>query len=119
MSLGQNIARVRKSRNLKQVELASKLHVHPSMVTRWERDQVAPRGASLEKLAEALETSPEALMVDADTETGSHVTIRNHQDAQLGQLLQQIPSLAEPEIHALKTILEAMLTKSKIREFVN
>ena len=117
MSLGQNIARIRKSRNLKQVELASKLHVHPSMVTRWERDQVAPRGASLEKLAEALNTSPEALMVDA--EVGNHVTIRNLQDAQLGQLLQQIPRLAEPELLALKTILEAMLTKSKIREFVN
>lgn len=63
MSLGKTIAKFRKERGFTQVELAEKLGVHQSHITRWESDRVRPRQQTLTKLAECLDSSVEELLV--------------------------------------------------------
>ncbi|MGE0494382.1 MAG: helix-turn-helix domain-containing protein [Vulcanimicrobiota bacterium] len=63
MSLGRTISDLRKKKGLTQVELAEKLGVHQSHITRWESDRVRPRQSTLANLAEVLDCSIEELLV--------------------------------------------------------
>ena len=61
MSLGSNIASARNRRGLTQEKLAEKVGVSFQAVSTWERDENLPDTAHLQKIAEALDTSLDAL----------------------------------------------------------
>lgn len=62
--IGQNIKLFRESLGISQEELAHRARVHSNTIARWERDEVTPRGASLTKLANALQVTPAALLAE-------------------------------------------------------
>lgn len=110
MTLGKTIARLRKDKGLKQIELASMLDVHPTYVTRWETDRVTPRGKALAKLAKALDVPLDELQTVA--EQGSTRNGFQHlADRRLAELLSQVHRLDERDQEALKRILDTMLTR--------
>lgn len=117
MSLGRKIAQLRKMKDLTQGDLAERLNIHQSMVTRWERDQVQPKSSTLERLAEALETTVEDLF--SENENGAQkTTIRGLANRQLAELLSQVHELDAGDQEALTAVLDAMLTKRRIRDMV-
>ena len=120
MTLGQKISRLRKLKGLTQGEIANRLNIHQSMVTRWERDQVQPKSDTLKRLAEALETSIEELL-DGDEVPGAKksATIRGLHNRQLAELLSQVSELDEVDQQALAAVLDAMLTKRRIQDMVS
>ncbi|MBI3926998.1 MAG: helix-turn-helix transcriptional regulator [Armatimonadetes bacterium] len=113
MSLGAKIAELRRGKNLKQSDLAALLHVHPTHVTRWERDRVKPRGKALAKLAEALGVPSAELQAVAEEEEirsrFEHVPNRR-----LAELLGQIHKLDPKDQEVLQRILETMLTRIEL-----
>lgn len=120
MTLGQKIAQMRKLKGLTQGEIADRLNIHQSMVTRWERDQVQPKSSTLERLAAALETSIEELFDGDDAPTATKTaTIRGLHNRQLAQLLSQVSELDEVDQQALAAVLDAMLTKRRIQHMVS
>lgn len=61
-TLGKRIAHLRRERELKQDELASKLDVSPQAVSKWENDQSCPDITALPKLAEILGVTVDELL---------------------------------------------------------
>ena len=116
MSLGKTIHQLRKRRGFTQSDLAVQLDIHPSMVTRWERDQVQPRITTLEKIASVLDTTVEEIMAGDYSRVGS--TLREVDDPQLMDLFSQVNKLDPRDREALKTVMEAMLTRAKVQEAI-
>jgi transcriptional regulator with XRE-family HTH domain len=116
-SLGQNIARLRRLKRWTQRELAEALHTDHSMVTRWERGKVAPRPDTLERLAEAFGISVDELTLGAPLAPSQFFA--RLEDPELSALLAQVDVLDQRDRDALKAVLEAMLTRSRLREMVS
>lgn len=116
IALGLAISSLRRAKRLTQRELAERLHIHHSMVTRWEKGQTVPRDETLERIASALEVSVEELIA---TERKGPLRLPGlAEDQELVQLLSQLHSLEGRDIDALKVFLDAMLTKARIRQMV-
>ena len=107
MSLGKTIIRLRMQKQWKQKDLAEKLGVHQRQVSRWESDQVAPRGRALARIAEALEVSVGELGSDG------HRSVRV-EDLELQKLLDEVPTLERPQQEALKVLLQDMVTRRRL-----
>lgn len=67
MSLGQNIAKIRKSMGLTQEQLAEKCEVSRQAVTKWESGESEPAIAKLVKVSEVLEASIDELVLGNGT----------------------------------------------------
>lgn len=59
---GKNLTAIRQARNLKGKELAARIGATPSMVSRWERQDVDPESETAAKLAHALDVSIDELL---------------------------------------------------------
>ena len=62
--LGENIRALRKARGLSQQELAERLHVVRQTVSKWEQGLSVPDADMLVRLAECLEVSVEAPLLE-------------------------------------------------------
>lgn len=67
-TLGTRIGRLRKTRGLKQEELAEKLQVSPQAVSKWENDLNCPDISLLPKLAEILGITVDELLSNKSPE---------------------------------------------------
>jgi len=112
--LGNKIIELRKQKGLSQGELASLLNIHQSMVTRWEKDKVQPRPESLNKLGEIFGISLDELSLIAKPK----VAMAQMQDPKLSELLSQLYKLNPKDLDALKSVIEAMLTKARVQEAI-
>lgn len=110
--VGHHIARVRKLRRWTQKELADKLNVHTSMITRWEKGQIQPKESQVAQIARALDVKQDEFFSPrADLSPMS-----SSSDPELAVLLGQIASLDEGDRQALKAVIQAMVVKSRVRE---
>lgn len=64
--VGDRIKLLREGLGQSQEELASAIGMHSNTVARWERGELAPRGTSLSKLAQALDTTTAYLLGEVD-----------------------------------------------------
>lgn len=60
--MGSVISKIRKEKNMTQIELAERLNVTDKAVSKWERGISCPDINTIPKLAEILEISPDELM---------------------------------------------------------
>ncbi len=116
-ALGGNLARVRKLRRWTQKELADKVNVHSSMITRWEKGQIHPKESQVSQLAEALQVSQDELFASRGAAPSKKKPSASV-DHELGQLLEQVPSLDPADREALKAVIQAMLIKNRVRDAV-
>ena len=68
MSIGDNIRKWRKNRSLTQDQLAEKIDVQGSNISRWEKGHALPNPTNLEVIAKALEVPVSELIGDNDPE---------------------------------------------------
>ena len=113
MAIGQNIAELRKAKNLTQRELADKLGVSQSHVARWETERSQPREKALEELAAALDASVEEIRLGGKDSLKIALDI---EDKELLSLLQELKNLSSTEVEALKTVLRGLLSRSRIEQ---
>jgi transcriptional regulator with XRE-family HTH domain len=64
VKIGDNVRHWRTLRTLTQVELAKKAGLSQAALVRIERNQADPHVSTIRKLANALEVSPEQLILD-------------------------------------------------------
>lgn len=113
MPFGDALEKIRKERGLTQAQLANKLDVNQSLIAKWESGKVQPRAATLEKLAEVLEVQVDELLAG---EYGTVSVNLRSLDPKLVELFEQVHKLAPPDRDALRRILEAMLTRTRVQE---
>jgi transcriptional regulator with XRE-family HTH domain len=68
MALSKNLQSIRKTRGLRQEQLAEKAGVSLTQISKIERDEADPRVSTVEKLAKALECSTSKLLFNEDGE---------------------------------------------------
>lgn len=64
MSLGKNIRRMRQDKGWSQVQLSDKTGIRVGHISKLEQDEGDPKLSTLHKLMEALECSPDSLLLD-------------------------------------------------------
>lgn len=118
MPFGDALERIRKERGLTQAQLAQKLDVNQSLIAKWESGKVQPRAATLAKLAETLEVAVEELIVGEAQTTSSSAPTKSLRalDPKLVELFEEAHKLSPGDREALRRILEAMLTRTRIQE---
>ena len=115
MSVGQNIAEIRKLRDITQQELAEKVGVSQSYVARWETGRSQPRPKALEKIADALSVSVEELLVGGKPQLESALNLK---DEELVELLRELQHLSDDELQALKTVMRGLLARSRLEQML-
>lgn len=113
MAIGQNIADLRKARNLTQRDLADKLGVSQSHVARWETERSLPRQKAMEELAEALDVTVDEIRSGGKESLKLALDI---EDKELLSLLKELRNLSGKELEALKTVLRGLLSRSRIEQ---
>lgn len=68
------IRKLRRAKDITQSELAERLGVERSTVSKWEKGISVPRGKTLIALADVLECSIDELMRDCEVESGQKNT---------------------------------------------
>ena len=105
MSLGERIAHFRKLHQWTQGDLAERLGVKASHISRWETDRVLPNFGTLEKIAEALELGMDEL-TNLEKPSANKSTL---------SFVNQIEKLDEEDKALVKRVVDALLTKKRVR----
>lgn len=114
MELSQRIRFLRKKKGLNQGELAEKVGINPSHLSRLENGKYQPSVDALQKIAEALEVSVDFLL--SDDESGElEVKIENKS---LSERLRLIDTLDEADQQALIQVIDSMLTKQRMKQLL-
>ena len=107
MSIGEKIIHYRKLQRWTQSELAEQLGVGASHISRWENDKVRPNSGTLQKLADALNISFGELVGESEPPPlASDNSV---------QFLKAIERLEEEDRKVLKHIIDALLTKKRVK----
>lgn len=113
MSVGKMITRLRTEKGWTQAQLAERLGMHAQHVHRLEKGRYQPRPSTLERLAEALEVSPDVFLASRDQSIPTSITL---EDDELAGLMAQVPVLDSDKRHALKTFLKALFAYQQIQK---
>jgi len=102
-NFGDNLKKIRTIKNISQGELAQKVNMHATHISRYERNVTTPSIDILKKLAEALEiTIDELVYGDINNKLESSI-----QDNELINLFKRIQTLDEKQIETVKDFLKA------------
>ena len=109
----EKIKTLRKSANLNQQELASKLHIHVTHLSKIENGHLLPSIDIVQRLMKVFAVSADNLLND---EENSVVELENHE---LNEQLMLINQLDEEEKNALIKIINSMLTKKRMKDLLD
>ena len=110
MNLSEKVKRLRKERELTQKELADKLGVNSSHLSRLEKGKYQPSTEMLKKFAAFFGVTTDYLLSDEEI---PEINIKNKS---LAERVKLIDSLDEDDQNALIHIIDSMLTKKKMKE---
>jgi transcriptional regulator with XRE-family HTH domain len=115
MDLGEKIKTLRKKLGLSQGELAAKVEINPTHLSRLETGRYQPSVELLKKLSDVFEVTTDSLLGAAD-EQAPEVKIQNRP---LVDRIRLIETLDEADQQALVQVIDSMLTKQKMRQLLN
>ncbi len=116
-SIARTLTNLRKIRGLTQRQLAETMAVSQPVIARWESGKAVPNQENLQRIAEALQTTVEAISGGSNDPYGPLPQTR--EDQELVELFSQAHRLSGRDREALKAVLEAMLTRSRVQEAIN
>jgi len=109
ISFGKKLAVLRKERKFSQTELANKLNTSVSVISRYERDEMAPSIETAKKLANLLGTTVGYLL--GETEDDDLL-----KDPKMLSRLKELKSFTEKEIEQVYFNLDAVIREIKNRK---
>lgn len=110
----QRLRALRKERDLSQSQLGEKAGLHYTHIGRFERGTSRPGGDTLQRLADALDTTADYLIQGASDEAAAaRVT-----DRELLRQFQAVEHLPEHDKQIVKTLLEAFIAKRQIEDII-
>ncbi len=112
MSLADRLKNARKDKNLSQQELAKISDVHYSNIGRYERGDAKPSAEVLNRIAQALDTSPDYL-INGTLQDKAESSIN---DDELLNQFRKVEKLPEDKKRLVKEFLDAFLFKNQIKQ---
>lgn len=111
----ERLRQLRKQKNFSQVELGEVANIHFTHISRYERGISLPAVDTLQRLALVLGVTGDYLLDGNEDEVSR--TIFENRDFLL--LFKEIEKLPQDDQTIIRKVIEAFLSKSKIRELVN
>jgi transcriptional regulator with XRE-family HTH domain len=111
MNIGENIKRIRTSRNLSQKEVVIAAKIDTAQYSRIESSKRDPSVSTLEKIAKAMGVSLSELF--ASTEELKEI---NSHDKSIMEKVALMESLSEEERKTIYTMLDAFVGKKKLKD---
>lgn len=105
---------LRKKKGLSQGELAAAIDMNPSHISRLETGKYQPSVDALQRLATALDVTPDFLL-NGDDANSPEVQIQNKS---LIERIRLIETLDEADQQALIQVIDSMLTKQRMKQLL-
>lgn len=115
MEFGTNLKRIRIEQNLSQGELAEKLGMHASHISRYENNQTAPSIDVLRKMSDALHVSTDELIY-GPKDGRSKSTIK---DSDLLRMFGKVQQLDKQQLSCVKSLLSAYIFQEETKKQLN
>jgi len=113
MKFNEKIKALRKAANMSQQELADKLHVHVTHLSKMENGHLMPSIDIVQRLMKVFSVSADQLLNDDEKTV---VDIQNHE---FNEQIALINQLDEDEKNALIKIINSMLTKKRMKDLLD
>lgn len=119
-TLGKNIKKFRKNKNMTQDDLAEKLSIAKGTLSTWERDDKRPSYKKLEKLCEVLEVGMNDLIDEINNSYSSIFNDAVWMDAQpteieLERFAREIAKLDHYGLEAVNQLIKAELYRCEVQ----
>ncbi|MEQ9168885.1 MAG: helix-turn-helix transcriptional regulator [Fulvivirga sp.] len=111
-NFGDNLKEVRTSKSISQGQLAEMMGIHPTHISRYERNQTSPSIDVLKKLADLLEVSTDALVYGSQNEKAKSKI----EDAELLNLFTKAQGLDNKDREAIKAMLKAFIFQKDMQK---
>jgi transcriptional regulator with XRE-family HTH domain len=115
MKLGDKIKKMRKDRKWSQAELAEKLIIHVTHVSRIETERFTPSLDLLKKLSEVFEVTADYLVFDSMENVGPI----NLKDKTLYEKMKLVDELEEKDRTIIHGVIDAFLVKQQMWNVLN
>ena|SRR6056297_285144 len=112
MEVAQRIKQIRKAKNLSQKEVTAAIAMGTAQYSRIENGKTDPSISTLEKIAQALGVTLAELFADNEQLTAEV----NSTDKTLMEKVKLMESLEEKEKRTLFTILDAFVSKKRLKD---
>ena len=112
---GKNLAKLRKARQLTQMELAELLEVQPRLIGRWEQGKGKPQFDYIIKLANVLEVSLDRLLLGTAQQTSTSFDIQNRK---LKELCKQVDQLKPEDQDVICHFLDMAVRQDRLKHLV-
>ena len=109
--VGSRLAAVRKARNVTQLQLAERLGITQSMLSKYERGDLRLHGAMLVRIAETLAISVDELLGVKATPPPPIPVLK---DKRLRRRIHQIDRLSKRDREALIRTIDAFLARARV-----
>lgn len=113
MKFQDKIKALRKNAGMNQQELAEKLHIHVTHLSKMENGHLMPSIDIVQRLMKVFAVSADQLL---NEDENTVVDIQNHE---LNEQLALINQLDEDEKNALIKIINSMLTKKRMKDLLD
>ena len=115
MKLGDKIKKMRKDRKWSQAELAEKLNIHVTHVSRIETERFTPSLDLLKKLSEVFEVTADYLVFE-DMENVGPINLK---DKSLYEKMKLVDELDEKDRSVIHGVIDAFLVKKQMWNVLN
>lgn len=107
---GDNLKKLRTEIGLSQEELADKVTMHKTHISRYERNLAKPTVEGVKKLCIALDVSADLLVF------GNHLHLDEGiiKDIELASLFKKVQELASGDIEVIKSLMNAFILKTEL-----
>lgn len=113
MKFKEKIKALRKAADMNQQELADKINVHVTHLSKIENGHLIPSIDIVQRLMKVFAVSADQLLNDSEN---SIVNIQNHE---LNEQLMLMNQLDDDEKNALVKIINSMLTKKRMKDLLD
>lgn len=113
--IAENIKILRKSKNWSQTELAEKIGVHLTHISRIENGKYNPSVDDLVKLSEVFEISVDDIL---NKISNKKQTLEAVQNTPLYQKIKLIEQLDEKDQTTILNVIDSIITKNKFKDFL-
>ena len=114
ITLADRLQYLRKSKNYSQSELAGKVGISYTQMSRYENKDVQPPADTLKKLADALDTTVDFL-ISGDTDEKVKASLK---DAELLQQFKAVELFSDDDKTVVKKLIDAFITKKHLQQLV-
>lgn len=112
MKFNEKVKALRKASGMSQQELADKIHIHVTHLSKMENGHLRPSIDIVQRIMKVFSVSADQLLNEDDN------AVINIQDKELNEQLALISQLDEDEKNALIKIINSMLTKKRMKDLL-